>query len=61
MTADARGAPGPAAGVLPGGEPVDLLGSNVAIPVLKRLIPALIGAFLALKIVKKIFRRGGKA
>ena len=42
-------------------EPVDLLGSNVAIPVLKRLIPALVGAFLALKIVKKIVRRGGKA
>ena len=42
-------------------EPVDLLGSNVAIPVLKRLIPSLIGAFLALKIIKKIFRRGGKA
>ena len=42
-------------------EPVDLLGSSVAIPVLKRLIPSLIGAFLALKIVKKIFRRGGKA
>jgi len=42
-------------------EPVDLLGSNVAIPVLKRLIPSLIGAFLALKIVKKIFRRGRKA
>ena len=41
--------------------PVDLLSSGVAIPVLKRLIPSLIGAFLALKIIKKIFRRGGKA
>lgn len=40
--------------------PVDLLGSNVAVPVLKRLVPALIGAFLALKIVKKIFGRGRK-
>ena len=41
-------------------EPVDLLGSNVALPVLKRLVPTLVGAFLALKIVKRIFRRGGK-
>lgn len=42
-------------------EPVDLLGSNVAVPILKRLIPTVIGAFLALKIVKRLFRRGGRA